>query len=145
MSTMSRILFALNLLWTSFTVVVLGFITAMILRDPSFPLGLGWMRTRGLAGLWLTVPALLLAVVGLVFLKFRTAVGIRLLLGYSALWTLMLLPGMLAELPTIIRHPLAYCADGTCTPWVITVGITIVFALSTLGYAGRARSLLQRT
>jgi hypothetical protein len=120
--------------------VSLGVITVLIVREPAFPLGLGWIRTRGLAGLWITVPSLLLGIVGLIFLMTRRAVGSRLLLAYSGIWTLILLPGMLAELPTIVRHPLAYCASGTCTPWVISVSITIAFGLSALLYARQAYS-----
>ncbi len=140
MPTMGRILLALNLLWTSFTVVALGFITAMILRDPAFPLGLGWIRTRGPAGLWITLPLLSLALGGLVLQAVRHPLGIRLLLGYSALWTVILVPAVAAELPTIVRHPLAYCANGTCTPWVVTVGITVLFGWSTIDYAIRTCS-----
>jgi hypothetical protein len=61
------------------------------------------------------------------------------------MWTLMLLPGMLAELPTIVRHPLAYCANGTCTPWVITVSITVAFALSAFWYARQTYPQLGRS
>jgi hypothetical protein len=138
MSVRARVFLALNVLWTTFTVVSLGVITAIILREPAFPLGFGWIRTRGLAGLWITVPGALLGIAGLILLKARRTTGTRLLLFYSALWTLTLLPGMLAELPTIVRHPLAYCADGTCTPWVITVSITVAFAMSAIGYARQA-------
>ncbi len=144
MSLRDRICFVLAVLWTTFTVVSLGVITAMIVREPAFPLGLGWIRTRGLAGLCITVPSALLGIAGLVLLTARRTLGSHLLLFYSALWTLLLLPGMLAELPTIVRHPLAYCADGKCTPWVITVSITIAFTLSALWYARRAYPQVNR-
>jgi hypothetical protein len=140
----NRFFLPLAVLWTSFTVVSLGVITAMIVREPAFPLGFGWIRTRGLAGLWITLPSALLGIAGLILLKTRRTLGSRLLLCYSALWTLTLLPGMLAELPTIVRHPLAYCANGTCTPWVITVGITVAFALSAFWYARQAYPQLGR-
>jgi hypothetical protein len=140
-----RVFLALSVFWTTFTVVSLGVITAMIVKEPAFPLGFGWIRTRGLAGLWITVPSALLGIIGLVLLKARRTLGSRLLLFYSALWTLTLLPGMLAELPTIVRHPLAYCANGTCTPWVITVGITVAFTLSALSYARQAYPQLGRS
>lgn len=130
-----RVLFALAVLWTTFTVISLAVISFLIVREPAFPLGFGWIRTRGLTGLWMTVPSALLGIAGLILLKARFAAGSRLLLLYSALWTLVLLPGMLAELPTIVRHPIAYCSDGTCTPWVITVSITAAFVLSSLWYA----------
>ena len=145
MSFGNRFLLALVVLWTSFTVVFLAVITAMMVREPAFPLGFGWIRTRGLAGLWITVPSLLLGIAGLILWKTRGVVGSRLLLSYSGLWTLILLPGMLAELPTIVRHPLAYCADGKCTPWIITVSITVAFALSTLWFARQAYPHVERT
>ena len=145
MSARERILLALNLLWTSFTVVSLCVITVFILRQPAFPLGFGWVRTRGLAGLWITIPSALLGIFGLVLLKVRPSAGSRLLLLYSVLWALTLLPGMLSELPTIVRHPLAYCADGTCTPWVITVSVTVAFALSAFTYARQAYPQIGRS
>jgi len=135
MSLRDRVLLALAVLWTVFTVVALGVITAMILREPAFPLGLGWIRTSGPVGLWITVPSILLGIVGLALLMTRPTTGSRVLLLYSGVWSLMLVPGVLATLPTIVRHPLAYCADGRCTPWVITVSITIAFTLSTFWYA----------
>jgi len=144
MSLRNRIFLALAVLWSSFTVVFLGVITAMIATEPAFPLGLGWIRTRGLAGLWVTIPSGLLGVAGLILLKMRREIGFRLLLAYSGFWTLALLPGMLAELPTIVRHPIAYCADGTCTPWVITVSITIAFTLCSFWYARQAYSQMGR-
>ena len=145
MSLADRVLLTLAILWTIFTVASLGVITAMIVTQPAFPLGLGWIRTRGLAGLWITVPSILLGIAGLILLKTRRTIGSRVLLFYSALWTLTLLPGMLAALPTIVRHPLAYCADGKCTPWVMTVGITVAFALSAFWYARQAYPQLGRS
>lgn len=135
MKTKSAVFLLVNVLWTGFTVVSLGVITAMILKEPGFALGFGWIRTRGLVGLWITVPSILLGIAGLILLKPHRTIGSCLLLLYSAYWALILLPGMIAELPTIVRHPLAYCANGTCTPWVITVSVTIAFALSTFWYA----------
>ncbi len=144
MSWRDRGFLALAVLWTIFTVVLFGVITAMIVREPAFPLGLGWIRTRGAAGLWITVPSALLGIAGLILLIARRTTGSRVLLLYSGLWTLMLVPAMLRELPTIVRHPLAYCADGKCTPWVITVAITVAFTLSTLWYARQAYPRLRR-
>ncbi len=145
MSLTDRVLLTLAVLWTIFTVVSLGVITTMILTEPAFPLGLGWIRTSGLAGLWITVPSALLGIAGLLLLKTRRTTGFCLLLLYSGLFAVTLLPAMLKELPTIVRHPLAYCADGKCTPWVITVSITIAFTLSTLWYARQAYLRLGRS
>jgi len=140
-----RVLLTLAVLWTIFTVGSLGVITAMIVTQPAFPLGLGWIRTNGLAGLWVTVPSALLGIAGLILLKTRRTTGFCLLLFYSGLFTLTLVPAMLKELPTIVRHPLAYCADGKCTPWVITAAITVAFTLSTLWYARQAYLRLGRS
>ena len=145
MSIRDRFLLAFAVLWTIFTVVWLGVITAMILREPAFQLGLGLIRTRGLAGLWVTVPSILLGIAGLILLKTRRTIGTRLLLFYSVVWTLTLVPGMLSELPAIVRHPLAYCASGTCIPWGIKVSITVAFALSAFWYARRAYAQLHRS
>ncbi|MGA2980696.1 MAG: hypothetical protein ABSD76_13990 [Terriglobales bacterium] len=138
MSLTDRALLALAVLWTIFTVVSLGVITALIVTESGVPLGLGWIRTNGLAGLWITVPSALLGIAGLTLLNTRRTTGFRLLLCYSGLFTVTLVPAVLRELPTIVRHPLAYCADGKCTPWVITVSITVAFTLSTLWYARQA-------
>src|SRR5271165_4403490 len=145
MSIRDRVFLALALLWTAFTVVWLGVITALILKEPAFSLGLGLIRTHGLAGLWVTVPSILLGIAGLVLLKTHRLIGTRLLLFYSVVWTVMLVPGMLSELPAIVRHPLAYCTSRTCTPWVIKVGIPGAFALSAFWYARQAYSQLHRS
>ncbi|HKH99728.1 MAG TPA: hypothetical protein VJ999_11525 [Candidatus Sulfotelmatobacter sp.] len=135
MPVRDRIFLALAVFWTAFTVVWLGVITAMIFNDPAFQLGLGLVRTQGLAGLWVTVPSILVGIAGLILLLTRRTIGTRLLLLYSAVWTITLFPGMLSELPAIVRHPLAYCTSKTCMPWVIKVAITVAFALSALWYA----------
>jgi hypothetical protein len=145
MSLKDRVFLALAALWTIFTVVTFGVISTLMFREPGFPLGLGWIRTRGLAGLWIMVPSILLGVTGLILLTTRRTIGARVLLFYSSLWSLILLPPMLAEMPTIVRHPLAYCANGTCTPWVITASITVAFVLSTIWYARQSYSRLGRS
>lgn len=138
MSRGERVFLALASLWTTFTVISLGVITALIVREPAFPLGLGWIRTRGLFGLLITIPSALVGIAGLILLRINRTTGSRLLLLYSAFWTSTLFPAMIAELPTIVRHPLAYCTSGTCTPWVITVSITVAFALSMFWFARHA-------
>lgn len=145
MSIRDRLFLALALLWTVFTVVWLGVITALILKEPAFSLGLGLIRTHGPAGLWVTVPSILLGIAGLILLKTHRLIGTRLLLLYSIVWIIMLVPGMLTELPAIVRHPLAYCTSRTCTPWVIKVGITGAFALSAFWYACQTYRQLHRS
>jgi hypothetical protein len=145
MSLKGRVFLALAVFWTIFTVVTLSVITTLMFMEPGFPLGLGWIRTRGLVGLWITLPSILLGVAGLILLTMHRTIGVRVLLSYSFLRTLMLLPGILSELPTIVRHPLAYCANGTCTPWVITASITIAFVLSTIWYARQSFQHLGRS
>jgi hypothetical protein len=80
MSMRDRFFLTFAMLWTSFTLVSLGVITAMIVREPAFPLGFGWIRTRGLAGLWITVPSILIGLAGMVLLQTRRLIGARLLL-----------------------------------------------------------------
>jgi hypothetical protein len=145
MPVRDRLFLALAALWTIFTVVWLGVITALILREPAFSLGLGLIRTNGLAGLWVTVPSVLLGIAGLVLLMTRRTIGTRLLLFYSIAWSIILVPGMISELPAIVRHPLAYCTSRTCTPWVIKVAITGAFALSAFWYARQAYRQLHRS
>src|ERR1022692_1635429 len=144
MSIRDRLFLALAVLWTIFTVVWLGVITAMILSKPEFSLGLGLIRTHGLAGLWVTVPSIALGIAGLLLLMARRTIGTRLLLLYSVVWSITLVPGMLSELPAIVRHPLAYCTSRTCTPWVIKVAITGAFALSAIWYARQAYRQVHR-
>jgi uncharacterized membrane protein len=83
---------SLVLLWTAFTVVFLGVISVLIVREPNFPLGITFVDTRGLAGLWITVPSFLLGLFGLLLLLFRRATGAKWLLLYSAIPLLGPLP-----------------------------------------------------
>lgn len=138
MAVIHRIFLVLAVLWTTFTILSLTGITAMIATDPAFPLGLGWIQTRGLTGLWITLPSIILGVAGLILLKLNRLIGARLLFLYSGFWTLTLFLGVCAELPTIARHPIIYCTTGTCTPWIVTAGITVAFALSSIWYARQA-------
>jgi hypothetical protein len=142
MSMGDRICLTLAALWTASTVVSLAVITVVIVKEPAFPLGLGLIRTQGLSGLWITVPSISLGTAGLILLTTRRTIGARVLLFYSFLWSLVLLPGMLSRLPAIVRHPIAYCTSGTCTPWVIKVAITVAFILSTAWYARQAHRQL---
>jgi len=135
MALRRRFFLVLATLWTAFTVLSLALITIMISTEPGFPLGLGLIQTRGLTGLWVTLPGIVLGAAGLILLKVSRPVGARLLVLYSGFWTATLLPGVCAEIPTVVRHPIAYCTTGTCTPWIITAGITVAFALSSVWYA----------
>lgn len=49
MSLNNRVFLVVASLWTIFTVLALGVITALIITAPAFSLGLGWIRTRGLS------------------------------------------------------------------------------------------------
>ncbi len=106
----------------------------MILGDHTFPLGLGWIQTRGWTGLWVTLPSALLAVAGLILLWVRRTIGARLLVGYSGFWGLSLFIGLAQALPAIIQHPLAYCTSGTCTTLPVAIGLTAAFAVSAAWY-----------
>ncbi len=87
---MRRVVRGLALFWIAVTAILLLAIAGHVLAEPGFPLGLGFIETRGLAGLWAT---LLPAAVGLgaVVLLWRSSrVGAGLLLAYSAFWSLVL-------------------------------------------------------
>lgn len=121
---------AIVLLWTIFTVVTFVVISVLIVREPGFPLGLGWVQTRGLAGLWTTLPSALVGIAGLVLLWLRPAVGKRLLLAYSGFWAFTSVVGLVRTLPTMIRHPLVICANGTCDNLPFALGVAAAFSLS---------------
>ncbi len=124
----------LVLLWTIFTVVSFAVISIQILRIPSFPLGITFVQTRGLPGLWITVPSFLLGVAGLTLLMFRRATGAKWLLAYSAFWTASALLGAVEKLRTVIHQPLAVCLTGMCATLPVTLAILAAFLLCVFWY-----------
>ncbi len=108
MGRASNVRRALVRAWILATALPLLGITAGVLTEPGFPLGLGVIRTRGLAGLWVSfVPAAVgLAGVGLLGRSGR--VGAGLILAYSAFWAVVL-AGML---PVVWTAESSFCLRG---------------------------------
>jgi hypothetical protein len=106
-----------------------------ILTEPGFPLGLGLIRTRGLAGLWVSLLPAVVGVAGVVLFSWSRRVGAGLILAYSAFWT-VLLAGML---PVVWNAESSFCLRGlgVCitAAWL---GRLVVLALlaAFLGVAG---------
>ncbi|HTV81893.1 MAG TPA: hypothetical protein VME18_04535 [Acidobacteriaceae bacterium] len=130
------------LLWTIFTAVTLAVLSVLILRVPHFPLGVTFVSTRGLAGLWITLPGVVLGVAGLFLTLFHRVSGARCLLLFSAFWTASFAYGVFQEFPTVIRQPLHVCATGTCATFPVTVAILVAFALCAVWFG---RKSLART
>jgi hypothetical protein len=124
----------LVLLWTTFTVVFLAVISVLILREPDFPLGITFVETRGLAGLWITVPSFLIGVAGLLLLLFRRPIGAKWLILYSGFWAASTLYGATEKLRTVIHQPLAVCLTGMCATLPVTLGILVAFVLCVFWY-----------
>ena len=91
-------------LWTAGSAVLLFAAVAGILTQPQFPLGLGAIRTRGLAGV--------------ILLRGTRWLGAGLLLLYSAFWALVIASG----LPSIWNAKSSFCLNGlgVCitSPWI---------------------------
>jgi len=130
----ARLLWVAVLLWTIFTLVTAVVISIRILGDRDFPLGLGWIQTRGWAGLWFTVPSALLAVAGLILLWPRRTLGAKLLVAYTGFWGLSVFIGLAQSLPAIIRHPIAFCSSGTCATLPVAIALTAAFLVSAAWY-----------
>lgn len=122
------------LLWTVFTVVTLAVISVLILRVPHFPLGITFVSTRGLGGLWITVPGFVLGIAGLCLTLFRRISGARYLLLYSAFWTASTSCGVFEKLHTVIHQPLHVCLTGTCATLPVTLAILAAFVLCTVWF-----------
>jgi hypothetical protein len=119
----------LVLLWTMFTVVFLAVLSVLIVREPGFPLGITFVETRGLPGLWITVPSFLLGLTGLLLLISRRATGAKWLLVYSAFWSASAFYGSVEKLRTVIHQPLAVCLTGMCATLPVTLGLLAAFLL----------------
>jgi hypothetical protein len=126
------------LLWTIFTVVTFAVVSVLILRTPHFPLGVTFVSTRGLAGLWITLPSFILGVAGLILTLARRVSGARCLLLYSAYWTASLVGAVVAKLPTLIHQPLHVCLTGTCATLPVTFVLLVAFLVSTVWFGLRS-------
>ena len=105
-------------LWTAGSAVLLFAAVAGILTQPQFPLGLGAIRTRGLAGLWVTFVPAVVGLAGVILLRGTRWLGAGLLLLYSAFWALVIASG----LPSIWNAKSSFCLNGlgVCitSPWI---------------------------
>lgn len=127
---------SMTLLWTTFTVVTFAVISVLIVRTPDFPLGVTFVSTRGLAGLWITLPSFVVGIGGLLLMLSRRVSGARCLLLYSAYWTASLVGAVIAKLPTLVRQPLHVCLTGTCATLPVTFVLLLAF-LSSAAWFGR--------
>ncbi len=85
-----RALRRLALIWVAATAVLLLGIAGHVATERDFPLGLGLIQTKGLAGLWPTLLPGLMGIAGVVLLGRSSRVACALLLAYSAFWSLVL-------------------------------------------------------
>src|SRR5512143_1851472 len=98
--------------WSLFTAIGLVVVAVGILTQPAFPLGLGALRTTGLAGLWLTLLPAALAIAGAVLFGQGSRLAAGLLATYSAFWA-----GVVASaLPFVWNAKRSYCLNslGVC-------------------------------
>jgi len=72
---LSAVAFVLAVLWTTATLSYLLVVSALILRQPRFPLSLGFVHTIGVSGLWITLFPAAAAVAGLALWARHRAVG----------------------------------------------------------------------
>ncbi len=94
--------------WIVLTALPLLGITAGILAEPGFPLGLGIIRTRGLTGLWFSLLPAVVGLAGVVLLGRPGRAGPALTLAYSAFWVVVL-AGML---PMVWNAESSFCLRG---------------------------------
>jgi hypothetical protein len=109
-------------------------ISVLILRTPGFPLGITFVETRGLPGLWITVPSFLLGIAGIILLMVRRTSSAKWLLVYSVFWTVATLFGVLEKMRTLVHTPLAVCITGMCTTLPVTLAIFAAFGLCAFWY-----------
>jgi hypothetical protein len=90
MSSLSRVWKWLAVLWCGVSALLLLGVAIHIMVEPGFPLGLGLIQTRGIAGLWATLLPSVACVGGLVLLRRARRLGAGLLLAYTAFWAVIL-------------------------------------------------------
>ncbi len=81
---------ALAVLWVAVTAVLLLGIAGHVLAERDFPLGLGPIQTRGLAGLWATLLPGAVGLGAVALLRRSRRLGAALLVAYSAFWSVVL-------------------------------------------------------
>lgn len=133
MTKWHRIAKALAVSWSLLTAILLLGMTVGILTQPGFPLGLGPIRTTGLAGLWVTLVPAVVAVAGVVLLRHRSRLAGGLLAAYSLFWTVVVAGG----LPLVWNARSSFCLNslGVCitSPWLgrlATMAILTAFVVT---------------
>ena len=127
-----RVTEGLARLWTAGSATLLLVIAVGILTQPGFPLGLGPIRTTGLAGLWVTLVPAVVGLVGVVLLRGDGRLGPGLVLLYSVFWSVV----VASALPSVWNAKKSLCLNGPgfCItgPWIgrmVAVGILTPFLL----------------
>jgi hypothetical protein len=135
MTTWRRITRGLAVSWCLLTALLLLGITVGILTQAGFPLGLGWIRTTGLAGLWVTLVPADVAFAGILLLGRRRRVAGGLLVTYSAFWAAVVASG----LPLVWYAKSSLCLNslGVCitSPWLGRAAATVLLAAFVLAGA----------
>jgi len=133
MTKWHRIARALTVSWSLLTAVLLLGMTVGILTQPGFPLGLGPIRTTGLAGLWVTLVPAVVSVAGVALLRHRGRLAGGLLAAYSLFWAAVVAGG----LPLVWNARSSFCLNslGVCitSPWLgrlATMAILTAFVLA---------------
>jgi hypothetical protein len=131
---------AVAISWCLVSALPLLAITLGILTQPGFPLGLGFIGTRGLMGLWVTLLPATAGIGGVVLLRRSTRIGAGLILAYSGFWAVLLA----SMLPVVWNAESSFCLRGlgVCitAAWLarMTVMSLAILFLLTAGWAARA-------
>ncbi len=108
MGRVSGVQRALVSAWVVVTAIPLLAMVVHILTRPDFPIGLGFIRTRGLMGLWVTLLPAVVALGGVVTLGLRRRMGAAMLLAYSVFWSVLLA----GALPLVWNAESSFCFRG---------------------------------
>jgi hypothetical protein len=104
--------------WITGTAILLLVVAVGILSQPGFPLGLGVIRTTGLAGLWVTLVPAAVGLTGVMLLRAPGWLGPGLVLVYSVFWSLVVGSG----LPSVWNARESFCLTGLgfciTSPWI---------------------------
>ncbi len=127
-----RVTGALARFWATASAIFLLVIAVQILMQPSFPLGLGSIRTTGLAGLWVTLVPAVVGLAGVVLTRASSRLGPGLVVLYSLFWSV----GVASALPTIWNAKTSFCLSGLgfciTSPWIgrmAAIGVLASFLL----------------
>jgi hypothetical protein len=118
--------------WITGTAILLLVVAVGILSQSGFPLGLGVIRTTGLAGLWVTLVPAVVGLTGVVLLRGSGRLGPGLVFAYSIFWSLVVGSG----LPSVWNAKESFCLKGLgfciTSPWIgrtAAIGLLTSFLL----------------